>query len=109
MRFFVSAARTCQADSRKGHQGPLSAFEVIQFPPVACRPRGRGCQCRATGERGGRTRKAALTTERTAQEVEDRYNIVHAGNSDTIDGVEALLLATKPTPQLLVRPPLTLS
>ncbi|KAI5478354.1 hypothetical protein MNV49_005205 [Pseudohyphozyma bogoriensis] len=35
-------------------------------------------------------------------EVEGRYEIVHAGNSTTIDGVAPLLLATKPTPKVLV-------
>lgn len=38
------------------------------------------------------------------------YNLVHAGNTETIEGVAPLLLATKPTPQLLVRPsPVSLS
>ncbi|OCF41070.1 hypothetical protein I317_05081 [Kwoniella heveanensis CBS 569] len=35
------------------------------------------------------------------ERVKDKYDIVHAGNSTTIEGVRPLLLSTKPTPDVL--------
>ena len=35
------------------------------------------------------------------KDVADRYNIVHAGNSETIEGVKPLLLSIQPPPGIL--------
>ncbi|KAG7528367.1 hypothetical protein FFLO_06207 [Filobasidium floriforme] len=35
------------------------------------------------------------------EDVKDRYNIRHAGNSDTIEGVKPLLLSIQPPPGIL--------
>jgi hypothetical protein len=35
------------------------------------------------------------------KDVADKYNIVHAGNSDTIEGVKPLLLSIQPAPGIL--------
>ncbi|KAM0747821.1 hypothetical protein T439DRAFT_304960 [Meredithblackwellia eburnea MCA 4105] len=45
--------------------------------------------------------RAKLVIGKFINAVSDRYSIVHAGNSTTIEGVAPLLLSTKPTPQLL--------
>ncbi|KAL1412154.1 hypothetical protein Q8F55_003161 [Vanrija albida] len=48
--------------------------------------------------------RAKLVIGKVIDAVKDRYTIVHAGNSDTIEGVRPLLLSIQPPPGILWTP-----
>ncbi|TXT07432.1 hypothetical protein VHUM_03152 [Vanrija humicola] len=48
--------------------------------------------------------RAKKVLGRVIDTVKDKYTIVHAGNSETIEGVKPLLLSIQPPPGILVCP-----
>lgn len=46
--------------------------------------------------------RAKLVIGTVIENVKDKYTIVHAGNSTTIEGVKDLLLSVQPPPGILV-------